>query len=121
MLKIKINLYLDDLRDIPEGYVGARTVDEALFYLKSDKYVVEKLSLDHDLGEKDGELLPDGQVLVKAIGEYGLYAKEIYIHTHNPVGREAMYSSLLSFKRHDLIDESIKIYNYSITDDKYTR
>lgn len=122
MKKQRINLYLDDRRDCPEGFVIARNMEEALFYLENENYEVEILSLDHDLGEnkETKELLPTGYDFVKYFCEYGLYAKRIYIHTDNPPGREAMYKTLLSSQRRGFIKDDIKIYHYSITENKYT-
>ena len=116
-----IKLYVDDLRDIPAGYVGARTIKEAIDFLENPAYMITHLSLDHDMGEDvNGNLLATGQDLVRTIGERGLYAQKIYIHTQNSYGRSAMFSSLESFKRHGLIKEDIELYNYSITPDTYT-
>lgn len=36
-MKKEINLYVDDLRDCPEGYVLARNIDEAIDYLENYK------------------------------------------------------------------------------------
>lgn len=110
----KINIYLDDLRDIPNGFIGARTVEEAkrLF----TKYEVGILSLDNDMGENQLE----GYDLVKYICENGLRADKIYIHTDNPVGRENMYETLLASQRRGFIDDDIEIYRYPITPNKYT-
>ena len=44
-----INVYLDDLRDCPIGFVVARTFQEAIHLLENHE--VDILSLDHDLGE----------------------------------------------------------------------
>ena len=115
-----IKLYVDDLRDCPVGYEVARNVEEALTFLKDPEINVTVISLDHDLGEKDGKLLPDGFDLVQEFAKQGLRADKIYIHTMNSVGREKMYTSLLSYIRHGLIDSDIKVYNYSITPDTYT-
>ena len=115
-----IKLYVDDLRDCPKGYKIARTAEEALDILRDKNIHVDVLSLDHDLGEENGVELTNGFGLVVKMGEEGLYADNIYIHTMNPVGREKMYTSLLSFKRHKLIPETVNVYNYSITEDKYT-
>lgn len=41
-------LYVDDLRDIPNGFIGARTFEEVVKYLETG--CVELISLDHDLG-----------------------------------------------------------------------
>ena len=73
-MKKEINLYLDDLRDCPDGFVVARNMEEAIHYLKN--YNVNILSLDHDLGmnEETGELLPTGYDLVKYMCENNLSA-----------------------------------------------
>lgn len=115
-----IKLYVDDLRDCPEGYTLAKTVEEALYYLRN--YKVDVLSLDHDLGEDEQHnLLPNGNHLVRTICEEGLVVNKIYIHTHNPVGRENMFESLKAAQRRGFIKDTIEIYNYSITNDKYTQ
>ncbi|WP_456364139.1 cyclic-phosphate processing receiver domain-containing protein [Priestia aryabhattai] len=117
--KRSVNLYLDDKRDCPSGFVIARTVDEAIRYLEN--YDVHILSLDHDLGEDaEGELLKTGYDLVKYICANGLRANKIYIHTSNPVGREDMYKTLLSAQKRGFIDSDIQIRYYSITIDKYS-
>lgn len=118
-MKNKINLYVDDLRDCPNGFVVARTVNEAIHYFQD--YEIEVLSLDHDLGEdKNGNLRDTGYDLVKFICENGLKASKIYLHTDNAVGRENMYQTLLGAKRRGFIDKDIEIYNYSITVNKYS-
>jgi hypothetical protein len=118
-MKKRINLFLDDLRDIPKGFTTARTVEEAIYYLEN--YHVEILSLDHDLGEdEEGNLLPTGYDLVKYICEHGLRADKIYIHTDNPVGRENMYQTLIGAQRRGFIDSDIKIYDFPVVVNKYT-
>lgn len=54
-----MNVYVDDLRDCPEGFTIARTFEEAVTLL--EQHEVDILSLDHDLGEDaEGNLLPTG-------------------------------------------------------------
>lgn len=114
-----INIYVDDLRDCPIGFVIARTYEEAINLLESNK--VNILSLDHDLGEDlKGNLLPTGYDLVKYICENNIKVNKIYIHTDNPVGRENMYQTLCGAKRRGFIDFNIDIYHYSITKNTYT-
>jgi hypothetical protein len=48
MFLMSINLWLDDVRPAPIGWVHAKTVEEAQEYLKTTS--VELCSLDHDLG-----------------------------------------------------------------------
>lgn len=114
-----INVYLDDLRDCPEGFVLARNFDEAVKLLND--YEVNILSLDHDLGEdKNGRLRLTGYDLVKHMCEFGLRANKIYLHTDNSVGRENMFHTLKGAQRRGFIDSDIEIYHYSITVNKYS-
>lgn len=114
-----INLYVDDLRDCPIGYIIARNIEDAKYYLKNFK--IDILSLDHDMGiNSDGILLPSGYDLVKYICENGLRANKIHIHTSNSVGRENMYHTLISAQRRGFIDKDIQIFYYPITTNKYT-
>lgn len=106
-----INLYLDDLRDIPDGFMGARTVEEAISIM--EKNSIHMLSLDHDLGiDENGNLLPTGYDLVKYICENRIRpANKVYIHTDNVVGRNNMYQTLLEAQRRGFIDGDIEIYH----------
>ncbi|WP_077318170.1 cyclic-phosphate processing receiver domain-containing protein [Virgibacillus proomii] len=109
----------DDLRDIPIGFKGARTIEHAISIMEQN--TVHMLSLDHDLGvDEEGDLLPTGYDLVKYMCENGLRANRIYIHTDNVVGRENMYQTLLAARRRGFIDNDIEIYRYSITVNRYT-
>lgn len=117
--KICKNIYVDDLRDVPEDFTIARTMQEAIYYL--EKYDINILSLDHDLGEdEEGNLLPTGYDLVKYICGNEIKVKKIFIHTDNPVGRENMYETLIGAQRRGFIDSDIKIYNYPFIKNKYT-
>ena len=114
-----INLYVDDLRDCPEGFKIARTVEKALEYMNA--FNINILSLDHDLGIDDnGNLLKSGYDLVKIICENGLRANKISLHTDNPVGRDNMYYTLIGARKHKIIDEDIEVYNYPIVPNKYS-
>ncbi|EPY2271284.1 cyclic-phosphate processing receiver domain-containing protein [Clostridium sporogenes] len=114
----KINLYVDDLRDCPEEFIIARTVEKAIYYLEN--FHVDILSLDHDLGEDaEGNLLSTGYDLVKYICENGLKVNQIYLHTDNPVGRDNMYETLIGARRRGFIDSNIKIFHYPIVKNKY--
>lgn len=118
-MKNEINLYVDDLRDCPPGFTIARTYEEAIFYL--DKYKINILSLDHDLGEdENGKLRLNGYDVVKYICENGIFMRKIYIHTDNPVGRENMHQTLIGAQRRGFIDEHIEIFHFSITPNKYS-
>ena len=44
-----MKIYLDDIRTEPDGWVSAKTAQEAIELLKSNN--ISKISLDHDLGD----------------------------------------------------------------------
>ncbi|GIN59923.1 hypothetical protein J8TS2_42420 [Lederbergia ruris] len=113
-------VYLDDLRDIPEGFTGARTIEDAIYLIENKRLHI--LSLDHDLGMDDkGNLLPTGYDLVKYICQKGLRpANKIHIHTDNVVGRENMYQTLIAAQRRGFIDDDIEIYHYPLTANRYS-
>ncbi len=114
-----IHVYLDDLRDCPEGFTVARTFEEAVRLF--EEHEVDILTLDHDLGEdRSGNELKNGYDFVKYFCEHGLHAKRIYHHTDNPVGRDNMYKTLLAAQRRGFIAEDIEIYHYPITPNKYS-
>lgn len=94
----KINVYLDDVRDYPPGFVLARTYYECIELLQ--KHDVHILSLDHDLGDER-----TGYDVCKYIVEYNNWPDAIYLHTANPVGRDNMYQLLNRYK-----PEHVKLY-----------
>ncbi|WP_312880012.1 cyclic-phosphate processing receiver domain-containing protein [Paenibacillus phytorum] len=59
-----VNLYLDDIRDCPEGFILASNFEEAIQAFQNHE--IDLLSLDHDLGEdKHGNELRNGYDFVK--------------------------------------------------------
>lgn len=89
----KYLLWVDDLRGIPNNYIGeyhtviARNYNEAIRELKRFKYDI--ISLDHDLGEEKS-----GYDICKYIIENNIHCNEFRIHTRNPVGRDNMVQLL---------------------------
>lgn len=86
-----IKIWLDDVREAPEGYNRCRSVNEAMKkILECEKKcaVIDEINCDHDLGDYayDGG---DGIRLLDWLAERKtLYL--IVIHTMNPVGRQNM-------------------------------
>ena len=77
-------LYLDDLREAPEGWTQVRSVNEAIALMEST--TVSRASLDHDLGEFsfDGG---DGYRLADWMAETETWPEEgVKTHSANPVG-----------------------------------
>ena len=107
-----INLYIDDLRKVPDNFICARNYNKAINYLNN--YNINILSLDHDLGEEK-----TGYDIVKYICMNNIKINSIYIHTDNVVGRENMYSTLIAAQKRSIIDSNIKIYSYPYCDNIY--
>ena len=87
MEKTDMKLWVDDLREAPEGYVHIKSVNEAKEFIMQHSDI-EMLDLDHDLGDfaKDGG---DAIELLKWLIETGR-TYPVKLHTMNPVGRQNM-------------------------------
>jgi hypothetical protein len=105
-----VRVWLDDEREAPEGWIHARSVDEAKRYLQHRRVV--ELSLDNDLGPAEpcdtcfddacdeadgcpcdchGRLLPEGCKLVDWMEETGKWPKKRpTVHSGNSVRRQYM-------------------------------
>ncbi|THF74582.1 cyclic-phosphate processing receiver domain-containing protein [Cohnella fermenti] len=83
-----INVYLDDLRRCPEGFVVARTAAECLLLLQSED--VNILSLDFELGI--GE--PNGLYVVHGLIAGARYPKQVFVHSSSMYGRAQMVKAL---------------------------
>ncbi len=85
-----MKIYLDDVRVAPEGYVHARSVNQAIKLIEQYEKLeeIELIDLDHDLGDyvKDGG---DGIKLLDYLVENQKFYP-VKLHTMNPVGRENM-------------------------------
>jgi hypothetical protein len=87
-----INVFLDDLRPCPLGFVLAKNAEECLELLAS--YNVKILSMDHDLGWDE---LNGSDVALEMVRR-GLYADEIYLHSSSMIGRTNMFQILSEYK-----------------------
>lgn len=116
---MKINIYLDDLRDCPPNFMLAKNIDELKALITAHDIAI--LSLDHDLGtDIAGQLLPTGYDFVKWFCEEGLFVERIYLHTDNIVGRENMYATLKAAQKRGVLSQDIRIYYYPFTPNKYS-
>lgn len=74
-------LWVDDLRTAPIGWVWAKSSAEAIGMLKVSSF--DSISLDHDLGGDD-----TSRAVVLWMCEHDLWPPIVHVHTANPVGRE---------------------------------
>ncbi|MEB3101703.1 cyclic-phosphate processing receiver domain-containing protein [Ferviditalea candida] len=87
-----MNVFLDDTRPQPEGYVGVKTTKQAIEALR--KHSIQILSLDYDLGRG----MPKGIEVVRFMVRHSKYPNHIILHTANPIGRRRMYDLLMAHK-----------------------
>lgn len=80
-----MKLWLDDIREAPEGWKWVNTVEEAINLISTGEVV--EASLDHDLG--DGQ--QEGYRLVLWMAENDVWPSDaISVHSSNPPGSERM-------------------------------
>ena len=86
-----MKIWVDDLRSIPAGYEGTRSVNETIALIEETEKKgepIELIDLDHDLGD----YAMDGGDAIKIL-DYLVERETFYpiaIHTANPVGRANM-------------------------------
>ena len=84
-----MKLWLDDLRPVPYGYEGAKSVNEAKKLIQEAEHNgIEIEALDHDLGDY-ADQGGDAIRLLDWLAERGTFYP-VEIHTANPVGRANM-------------------------------
>ena len=86
-----IKIWLDDVREVPEGYVLAKSVDEAIALIEQIEAMgkeIEVIDLDHDLGDY-APYGGDGINLLDYLVENEKFYN-VKFHTANPVGRANM-------------------------------
>jgi hypothetical protein len=114
---MKINLWVDDIRQAPMGWHRAKTVTEAIRIL--DEYEVTEVSLDHDISARVVDFQGLSRVylsaetfepvarfiqrMVESIGTGDLW--RINLHSANPVGRANMVKILEPIKHLVIIRE----------------
>lgn len=97
---MKINLYLDDLRQTPSGFARVYDYDEFVSFILTNG-MPDFISFDHDLG-----LGKTGFDCAKWLVEYCLDNQvslpEFFVHSQNPVGKENIEGLLNNFRKSQL-------------------
>ncbi|RKD75230.1 MULTISPECIES: cyclic-phosphate processing receiver domain-containing protein [Sinobaca] len=102
----KYNIFLDDVRPCPSGYILVETVAECIAMIRSKK-LVSHLSLDHDLGS----YAKNGFEVVLHLLEHKIFPDCITIHSANAVGGKRMYDRLIEAKRSGQVPSYVKIFH----------
>ncbi len=87
----KVKIWVDDLRPVPMGYEGTKSVNETIALIEKIEAgggEIEFLDLDHDLGDY-AQYGGDAIKILDYLAEREKYYP-IKIHTANPVGRANM-------------------------------
>lgn len=89
------NIYLDDLRPIPDGFIGLRSYGEFVAWITKHG-LPDFISFDHDLGPDE-----TGYDCAKWLVDYCLDRKQsmpdFAVHSQNPVGKENIQKLLENF------------------------
>lgn len=86
-----IKIWLDDVKEAPEGYCRCHSVNEAkekIIECEKEYAVIDEINCDHELGDyaSDGG---DGIKLIDWLAERKTHYP-VKLHTMNPIGRENM-------------------------------
>jgi len=91
-------LYLDDVRVVPDGFVLVENYVEFTEYITQNG-LPDFISFDHDLGEEK-----TGYDCAKWLVEICMNRKiplpDFAVHSQNPVGKKNIESLLRNFKKH---------------------
>jgi hypothetical protein len=100
-----VKVWLDDVREAPNGWIRVKTPEEAIDLLRLGE--VEEISLDHDLGLATSESERTGYDVLAFLEEavatntWEHPMPVIHIHSANPVGWERMEQAIKSIGRLD--------------------
>jgi len=110
---MKYKVFVDDIRLAPTEYNKVfRDAESFLKWIKKNPGVeLDKLSLDHDLG--DGKT--DGTKLVSELLNLDVKYKKVQFHTSNGEGWKNMYSKFKSAQKVKAIDKDVYISPYTVT------
>lgn len=86
----EMKVYLDDIRNAPEGWTRTYFVDETIEILKSG--MVKEISLDNDLGQGyvEGRKVIDYLEEQAHLGNFDVIPERIIIHSCNTVAVDYM-------------------------------
>jgi len=99
-------IYLDDLRAIPEGFIGLRSFEEFVSHITTNG-LPDFISFDHDLGlEESG--FDCAKWLVTYCLDNEMALPDFTVHSQNPVGKKNIESLLNNFKNSFRIDHQLQ-------------
>lgn len=93
-----MNMFIDDLRPAPDGYVVCRSSEEAISWVK-DNGCPEFISFDHDLGGEDTSMVfIDWLINATLDGVVSIPSGfDFKVHSANPIGAKNIESKMGNF------------------------
>ena len=93
-----INIYLDDERPTPPGWIGARWPDEVIHLLQTE--AVDRISLDHDLGDDSRGTGYDVLLWIEQAVAFRCFKPPaMTVHSANTSARAKMESAIVAIER----------------------
>jgi Cyclic-phosphate processing Receiver domain len=93
-----VNVYLDDERETPEGWVRTYWPDEVIALLKEGN--VKKVSLDHDLGDDERGTGYDVLLWIEeAVATRQFTPPQMQVHSANSSARQKMEMAISTIER----------------------
>lgn len=107
--KLGLRLFIDDIREAPEGWTLVTTVSQAISTINFHRHRIKEISFDHDIsypvvvnGVSKPYPSPENfqavALFIKEIwGDYPGSAPKMTVHSANPVGAHEIAQILLDF------------------------
>lgn len=95
---MNLKVFLDDMRQTPEGWTRVYWPEEAIALLKTGKVAI--ISLDHDLGEDERNGYDVLLWIEEMVINQGFAPPEIRLHTDNSSALQKMRLAVASIKKH---------------------
>jgi len=93
-----LKIFLDDERELPAGWVGARWPEEVIILLEAGG--VTDISLDHDLGDDEHGTGYDVLLWIEeAVATRGFVPPKLQVHSANPSARSKMEAAIRAIER----------------------
>ena len=89
----RIDLFLDDVRPCPQGWICVRNYNDAIKFLIEHEGEIRRMSFDHDLGLGTKSGYDVACWIEEQVVKTGYVAPERFsVHSQNPVGRDRIKS-----------------------------
>lgn len=99
----KLNVFLDDVRCCPEGFVFVESVESCIDML--DQHTISLLSINHELQHNSQVILDLLEYMVK----HHVFVDHVIVHSSDCVYGKRLYNYLVQAQQMHLIPSDMKI------------